>query len=615
MRKELVSYLYPFLEIKKKIFLPFYKYPDTFGSSFKTTTEMAVFMEKSNDDNNPPLSTRINAIILHLCKGIKILADPAIADGEIQIEKIAVNFSIMALPFVKLFADNLWYDNPSILAIHKEFSQYFEKRLEDLALDETKKIDTEEFISKVARVVIEWLSDPRIAIYQKVYSDSARLMNPPKIEGNKYPKNNETFYVDVCEILRRKLTELCECEHGSREQWLANFNLDDEVNHLMETYGKDTKTRIRDICSSLISYSKFETSAEWWKFVNNLQKWIELALVEEEQNPAHILLGEVKTSSSAVMRDIDTEFGSKFKGYFGYPDIRAVIKFSLDMIRNIETYSCPEAEQFWLFWESQLSSLETELETKVGKPEEGEKLLKDYIGILFDRFKKCGQHLMHMDLEFLVEKKYDDFFSTVMSQKEEEETLKRKKVECEDHPSKFFRAGFHYMNQLVGLNTTSDLSDTEPIIADWLHSVIGSMKPEDVEKCYGAMGNPRLVEKTHKEFLAKHKDDIDTFYNRHFGGVAEEGVAFIDWASFIDDFIKYMLTVVRCLDKSDQFNLWQWEFWRNQLMHISEDIGYQTRHEYLRISLGFDILNYIRYFVNNRERTSFVPKRVKREEN
>lgn len=570
---------------------------------------MALFME--SDDPNKPLSTRINAIILHLCKGIKILTDPAIADGEVQVEKIAVNFSIMALPLVKLFADRVWNDNPGILAIHNEFCQHFEKRLQDLTLDATKKIDTEEFISKVARVLIEWLGDPRIAIYQKVYSDSARLVNPPKIEGEKYPKNNETFCVDVCEILRRKLTELCECEHGSREQWLANFNFDDEVNHLMEIYQKGTKTRIRDICSSLISYSKFETSAEWWKFVSNLQKWIQMALVEDEQNPAHILLGEA--SSRAIIRDIRVKFGSEFKGYFGYPDIRAVIKFSLDIIRNIETYSCPEAEQFWLFWESQLSSLETELETKVGKREEGEKLLKDYIGILFDRFKKCGQHLMHMDLEFLVERKYDDFFSMVMSE-EKEETLKRKKVECEDHPSKFFRAGSYYMNQLVGLNTTSDLSDTEPIIADWLHSVIGSMKPEDVENCYGAMSNPRLVEKTHKEFLAKHKDDIDTFYSRHFGGLSEEGVAFIDWASFIDDFIKYMLTVFRCLDQSDRFNLSQWEYWQSQLRHISEDIGYETRHEYLRISLGFDILNYITYFVNNRERTSFVPKRLKIEE-
>lgn len=349
---------------------------------------MPIFQQHGAEDNF--FNFFLRACVEHM----QNMAEETITeDGKrLDAEKLAANFMSSVGNTFKFYADIFWCDNENISELHDQFSQFIRDEIR-----KGKKIDTEEFILRLAQILLEWLRDPRMEIYQSAFK--YQISHQPKDKKEKYPKNIDTFYTDRTRVFIKKLEELCACKYGSREEWLKHFDPKAAIEHLYDTREnivEDFKRIYRDICSTLVSFCLFESTNDWQKFVDAMHVWM-VAASENEDDPSRAFLRETNFFPDSV-KEIHRQFFQTHyvtdQMYWGLNEIRDTIKYILTVIKNTKSRSWNEdASPFWLLWETQLSKLDAELD-KMNQED-------DYMRVIKAKMSVCGKNLCHTYIRFL----------------------------------------------------------------------------------------------------------------------------------------------------------------------------------------------------------------------
>ena len=586
-------------------------------------------------DNAHLLANQLNRIFTKVDTVVEIIAESAIIDGKFCLKTLVVSLLDIIRPIIKFSTDAFCDGNKDILHAQEDFDTFCSEELRKM-YNSQERIDMEEFILKLGRLIIAWMQDSKVQAMRELYENNA--VHAVKVHGKTYPKNVETLFADVYSIVLSKLEALCKCEHGSRQQFLYEMNIDEEVNELFEVYHHDhttttnttnntSKQLIRNICSSLINLSTFKTKDDLLHFGMCLNKWI---------GSADAMFNDQLAVPSGVYEYIH--------------QVISLIEYVLDSINRIDVYSCEEAKKFWLFWQSRLQ----ELSDKLVKMDSDTKT-NCIMGVLVDEFIFWGSSLISMDLQFLANNPFPTIITlpvtntttTTNTKEQKDSSLKRLRSPTITPSKSIHPAILSYSFDIflcldyLGRGDCSAAHNVifiEKFFARWLYSNIYMTKPMKVERKFGKMKNVMYAQELHAQFLAKHGEEIKIFYQRHKikedtddddeedvdvtellyskefsfaqkttasddvdadAAVDESKIILIDWENFIQDFVTYILGIIECLDETmtirELYNQDIWEFLRAHLLFLKNRIEHGQRYKYATTILLGHMAAYAKY--------------------
>ena len=432
-------------------------------------------------------------------------------------------FNGIAFPVLRNVMDWVWMYDSNKLSQHRTVLDLCNDSLSQLRNDNTS-IDMEELILQGANILISWLDIIPVDIIQALFITHQQKL----FMGQIYLKNPQTYIRDIIKYAMGKLkTIIHNIPHGSRQQFVQNIDISGDLAHLYERYEeKNAKHYMKEICTSLISFWKYGGD-DLTKIFACLAEWKQFAI--NEPNISSVF-AEDCSSSQELHRKLSTTNNNN-----------NILHLMKQVIENIISYDSIESMKFWLFWLSQISTLVKDLD---GLTDNNVNQYKDILATIFSNW---GRYLSQMDLKFLggasspvKNDNVDENIPPVISISQTILTgLKELKRKGESHSA---------MGRYV---------------LDLFHLIVCDLKDEDVEHFYGKMFNVKYAQVVHAKMSVIWQQSISEYYK-----TKEDGD--INWEDFFEQFSKYILEIISCLDTTLSYNDF-WVFWNNHLKYILEN--------------------------------------------
>ena len=493
---------------------------------------------KENRDNNNSFVNIINDFIRRVSDKLNIT--------NFEITNIICHIlDGLVLPELHSLTSYIWTNHESVQITQNQFFNFCIESLSGVANQQSDGVDSEDFIWWLAAILQTWVEAIPPNVIQacvKEWSIAER-----KIAGQRYPKNPETYGMEIYQYAIQKLREISETEHGSRYEALQKLNVSRDLDHLFEVYGQKKSSRdiMRKICSSLMDFHKYGDQQYVTKFKHHIKAW--LTFIKSEHDVSAVFHEECSASQQYhidFVRGLGDEKNDTIKSF---------VKYLIFVITNISTFSCRAALEFWLFWLSQLT----------GCDYDGNRSIEDFFGNL----KEWGRCLSEMDLKFLVEGSSASSSTTTIPE--------------EKNIPLIFSSSFVLFATSMCIKEHSNYEDSvkdkaiQTLAFEWISMVLRETDMENIGIVFGKMTNEMLAKNKHAE-TQNHLADYLLLHD------ADDND--LDWERFVELVCDYLLKIIECMDKRVTYkNLYlNIGLWREHLLKIRFNVKNGDRCKYLR---------------------------------